>query len=258
MRSVSNMILMGFISLALVSEVYATEDLRIGRSSADGPCTSESKLLCEMSSQLRTAVIEAERIMTAQLSSSAKLAESAKAKPVAVKQVPPHMLARTKQFASTKRHSKRGPDVWRIYHIWGRHLTTFKSTGISAMPAYIHQVSDPVAANQKARELLEKAHPVIKILAYCESKTRQYDEKTGLVVRGEVTPGDIGLLQINSLEHEDTARQLGYNYYSIYGNIGFAHWLYIMYGTQPWESSRERCWDSKIPPRLRLPLRKQV
>ena len=257
MRSVSSMTLMGFISLALVSEVYAKEDLRIGQSFADGPCTSESKLLCEMSAQLRTVVIEAERIMTAQLSSAAK----AKPKPVASKPAPPKALESVKKFmhtASTKRHSRRGPDVWGTYHVWGKYLTTFKPTGMSAMPVHVHRLSDPIAANRKAKDLLDKAHPVLKILAYCESKMRQYDEKTGLVVRGSVTPGDIGLLQINSNVHEDTARELGYNYYSIYGNIGFAHWLYIMYGTDPWESSRARCWDSKIPPRLRLPLRKQV
>ena len=250
MRSVGIIILTGFTLLVLVSEAvflstaYATER-DVMRSFYDGPCSSEKNALalCELSAKPQVVAITAERI--------------AGVKPAPVPK--PSSPNPKKLFASIKanvehwygHHTRRDPNAWRVYQ------TSFKPVGPSRMPGKVHYVKDPLAANKKAKELLEKAPPAIKILAACESTLRHYDE-TGKVLQGEITPGDIGLLQINSLVHAEDAFKDGFNIFSIYGNIGYAIKLYIEKGTQPWNSSRKRCWDSKIPAHLRVPLRQQV
>lgn len=48
-------------------------------------------------------------------------------------------------------------------------------------------------------------------------------------------------MQINEYYHKDTAKRLGYNIYSLKGNMAYAKWLYKREGTAPWASS-SKCW----------------
>ncbi len=256
MMSASRMILTGFISLTFVGEpvflshANAKDDLSMERQTRydyDGPCISDRNALalCELSAKPQIVVITAERI--------------AEVKSTPVPAPKPPEPSPKKIFASIKANAehwyghrtRRDPNAWKI------HLTSFKPVGPSAMPENVHRLKDPSAANQKAKELLEKAPPVLKFIAACESRMKHYNEKTGNVLQGAVTPGDIGLLQINSLVHEETARKLGFNVYSIYGNIGYGIKLYIEEGTRPWNSSK-KCWGPKVPPQLQLPLSAQM
>ena len=252
MTSVSRMILSGFISLAFIGEpaflsyAHAKDDLSMDRRTYhDGPCISGNNALalCELSAKPQVVVITAERIAEAKSVPAPK---------------PPSPTPK-KIFASIKanvehwygRHTRRDPNAWKVYQ------TSFKPAGASAMPENVHRLKDPFAANQKAKDLLEKAPPVLKVIAACESSMKHYDEKTGDVLQGRVTPGDVGLLQINSLVHGEDALKLGFNVWSIYGNIGYAIKLYIEKGTQPWNSSK-KCWGPKVPPHLQLPLSAQT
>ena len=253
MMTVSRMILAGFISLTFVGELvflsfaHAKDDLSMERQryhDYDGPCISENNALalCQLSAKPLVVVITAERIAEAKSTSASK----------------PSSPSPKKIFASVKanvehgygHHARRNPNAWRVYQ------TSFKPAP-SAMPSDIHRLKDPFAANQKAKELLEKAPPVFKFIAACESRMKHYNEKTGSVLQGAITPGDIGLLQINSLVHAEDAFRDGFNIYSIYGNIGYAIKLYIEKGTQPWNSSK-KCWGPKVPPQLQLPLSAQT
>lgn len=220
MKPVGNIALTGFALLMFIiggvspSYVHATHMSMgdKGRSFYDGPCTSESNVLC-------------------QLSSGKFVKSNAK-----------------NLFGS---QTRRDPNAWRMY------LTTFKPGNPSAVPARIHRLRDPFAANQMAKMLLEKAHPVFKIIATCESRRQHYNEETGGVLQGRMSPDDVGLLQINTLVHGEIARKLGFNVYSIYGNIGYGMKLYIEEGTKPWNSSI-KCWGPKVPPQWRLPLSEQL
>ncbi|MES2224156.1 MAG: hypothetical protein V4469_04465 [Patescibacteria group bacterium] len=58
--------------------------------------------------------------------------------------------------------------------------------------------------------------------------------KDGSVVRGKVTPSDIGYCQINEPIWNDTARGLGYDIFTEEGNKAMALWLFMNYGDQPW------------------------
>ena len=82
--------------------------------------------------------------------------------------------------------------------------------------------------------------PVLADIAWCESRDRQWTAD-GSVFRGAVNHYDVGIMQINALYHEDKASALGYDIYSLGGNLAYAKYLYDKEGSQPWASS-EACW----------------
>jgi hypothetical protein len=83
--------------------------------------------------------------------------------------------------------------------------------------------------------------PVLIDVAYCESSFTQFNPD-GSVLRGRVNPADVGVMQINERYHAGTAIQLGYNIYSLEGNMAYAEYLYSKYGTDPWVHS-SKCWN---------------
>jgi len=84
--------------------------------------------------------------------------------------------------------------------------------------------------------------PILVSIAWCESSFRQFDA-SGNVIRGKVDPSDVGVMQINEQYHADEAVKMGYNIYTVEGNVAFAKYLYQKYGAQPWANS-SKCWDS--------------
>ena len=82
--------------------------------------------------------------------------------------------------------------------------------------------------------------PVMQKIAYCESRNRHFD-KNGLVLRGEKTSLDRGVMQINEYYHNEDSARLGYNILTIEGNTAYARYLFEKYGVQPWSSSAP-CW----------------
>lgn len=104
---------------------------------------------------------------------------------------------------------------------------------------------DASAANTDVEEQVIKHFkdtPILARIAYCESKFEHYDEQ-GNVLRGRVTPKDIGVMQINEYYHGKTADALGINIHSIEGNLEYAKWLYEREGVTPWNASK-KCWKS--------------
>lgn len=83
--------------------------------------------------------------------------------------------------------------------------------------------------------------PLLAKIAGCESHYRQFNSK-GAVQRGEVNSYDVGVMQINEHYHADTAAKLGYDLYTIDGNVRYARYLYEKQGAQPWISS-SACWS---------------
>lgn len=82
--------------------------------------------------------------------------------------------------------------------------------------------------------------PVMVDIAYCESRFRHLTPE-GMIFRGKVNKSDIGVMQINTAYHEETAGKLGIDIYSLDGNLEYAKHLYENEGTRPWNSSRP-CW----------------
>ena len=107
----------------------------------------------------------------------------------------------------------------------------------------VQDKSTQVPASQTVEQYIREFYadePVLSEIARCESRFRQYDEK-GVVLRGEITPADIGIMQINERFHESTSETLGYDITTIDGNLTYARHLYQKEGTKPWNASK-KCW----------------
>lgn len=77
-------------------------------------------------------------------------------------------------------------------------------------------------------------------IARCESTFRQFD-KNGNVLRGVANRYDVGVMQINEYFHLEKSKKLGYDIYSIEGNMAYARYLYEREGARPWLAS-SNCW----------------
>lgn len=85
--------------------------------------------------------------------------------------------------------------------------------------------------------------PVMAKVAGCESKFKHFTRQ-GKVIRGEIVPEDVGVMQINEFYHLETAQKLGYDIYSVNGNLKYARYLFQKEGTTPWLSS-SKCWGKE-------------
>lgn len=85
--------------------------------------------------------------------------------------------------------------------------------------------------------------PMVAV-AMCESGLVQFDDFNH-VLRGHITPADIGTFQVNVEYHGNRAKKLGINLYSLDGNIEYAKYLYDKNGLKDWEASRG-CWSKLI------------
>ncbi|MEO8638200.1 MAG: hypothetical protein ABI430_04865 [Candidatus Taylorbacteria bacterium] len=83
--------------------------------------------------------------------------------------------------------------------------------------------------------------PQMVQIAKCESAFRQIDS-AGNILRGRVNRQDIGVMQINEAYHAKESKKLGYDIYSLEGNMEYARYLYEKKGSQPWNSS-SACWS---------------
>ena len=85
--------------------------------------------------------------------------------------------------------------------------------------------------------------PLEQRIALCESSGIHYT-RNGLVLRGKRNPNDIGIMQINTEYHGESAERLGYDLLTVSGNIGYAKHLLKMQNTQPWNASKH-CWSPR-------------
>ena len=85
--------------------------------------------------------------------------------------------------------------------------------------------------------------PVMADIAYCESRFRHVGND-GSLYRGKINHSDVGVMQVNEYYHLATAVKLGYDIYTLRGNLSYAEWLYHKEGTVPWLSSSS-CWKKE-------------
>ena len=108
-------------------------------------------------------------------------------------------------------------------------------------------ISDATAPPVKDDEAV--LPPLLKRACSCESwgdpdkEPRQF-LPDGSVIRGQTTPDDIGMCQINTKwdVHGKRLSELKLNVYTIEDNIKFALMLYKEQGMRPWEASKS-CWQ---------------
>jgi hypothetical protein len=87
-------------------------------------------------------------------------------------------------------------------------------------------------------EKLYNKAPIMRKVAWCESRHRQYDESGDPLIG--FSGADKGYFQINRV-HWQTAREMGINLNTKQGNARFALYLYNKKGTQPWFASEKCC-----------------
>ncbi len=83
--------------------------------------------------------------------------------------------------------------------------------------------------------------PILIEVAKCESRFRQTG-KDGKVLRGEIVPQDLGIMQVNEFYHGERADKLGFNLETREGNTSYAEYLFDREGLAPWRSS-SKCWS---------------
>jgi len=86
--------------------------------------------------------------------------------------------------------------------------------------------------------------PILATIAGCESSYTQFNAG-GTIYRGKVNHGDIGVMQINEYYHLKEAKALGYDIFSLKGNMAYAKYLYEQQGVAPWSASGA-CWQNSV------------
>ena len=104
--------------------------------------------------------------------------------------------------------------------------------------------ADRQKTDKSVKKAVEKTYsdvPILIEVARCESRFRQTTPE-GKILRGTVNKYDVGVMQINELYHEDKAKELGYDLYTLEGNLKYGRYLYDREGTRPWMAS-SACWS---------------
>ncbi len=102
------------------------------------------------------------------------------------------------------------------------------------------QITFKKSVEEFVRDFFEDT-PILAEVARCESEFRQFTT-TGSIIRGIVNPRDVGVMQINERYHAKTAKSMGYDIYTLKGNLQYAQYLYDQQGVAPWSASAP-CWD---------------
>ena len=101
----------------------------------------------------------------------------------------------------------------------------------------------PLTTEQIVTEYF-KDDPILVKVAFCESTLTHYKED-GTVLRGKVDNRDVGVMQINTYYHGDTADRMGLDLLTLEGNLAYAKNLYDRQGLQPWSAS-SKCWSKHM------------
>ena len=117
----------------------------------------------------------------------------------------------------------------------GIHVLSYSSVG---------SVGSVATTTDSPIDLLQDTPALINV-AKCESGLTQF--RNGEVLRGVVNHNDIGIFQINT-QHEAEAKKLGYDIYTLKGNIAYAQYLYKKNGLSDWRFS-EGCWGQTLSDR---------
>lgn len=105
------------------------------------------------------------------------------------------------------------------------------------------QIVEPPTTEELVREYFADIPEMIQV-ARCESHYRHYLED-GSVLRGRVVKSDVGVMQINTYYHGQTAEELGLDLLDFEDNMAYARYLHSKQGLQPWSASKP-CWKNKI------------
>jgi hypothetical protein len=118
------------------------------------------------------------------------------------------------------------------------------SLAFGAPTALGEDVEHEISQNPETMTAYVRAYfadePILADIAWCESRMRQYGPD-GSIFRGKAVHEDVGIMQVNTHYHGEKAEELGYDLYTLSGNLAYAKYLYEKQGVKPWKSSKP-CW----------------
>jgi hypothetical protein len=103
----------------------------------------------------------------------------------------------------------------------------------------IETIEAPLTTQEKVEQYFSDL-PIMVDVARCESHYIHLN-KDGTIRRGRANSYDVGVMQINEQYHLKTSKRLGYDIYSLEGNMAYARYLYEKEGARPWMASSP-CW----------------
>ncbi len=96
---------------------------------------------------------------------------------------------------------------------------------------------------QKKVETVFAEAPVMVAVAKCESGFRQFYD-SGNVFRGG-SGRYIGVFQIDENLHKNPASAIGFDIYTVDGNLGYAKYLYEKQGANPWKNCSNKYYGTE-------------
>ena len=110
-----------------------------------------------------------------------------------------------------------------------------KDNIVAGMPL-IQEIS-PIREEITIREVID-TYPDLEWVMKCESNFRQFDK--GKVLRGKINPYDVGIFQINEIVWGRKAKELGYDIYTLEGNLLMGVFIFDTYGINQWECVKNK------------------
>lgn len=114
-----------------------------------------------------------------------------------------------------------------------KHLGLLVILGLSLIPQQASAQSNAIV--EDAVRFAFADIPVMIDIARCESRFRQFGPD-GNALRGGTAGKYIGIFQIGEALHAARAASMGFDIYSIDGNMGYARYMYNNSGTNPWRA----------------------
>lgn len=133
--------------------------------------------------------------------------------------------------------------VFFLSSVYGAATTTQSVVVSQNQTPIIEQVQEAKTLEHYVREYY-KDTPILAEVARCESGFIHFTD-SGKVLRGIKDSNDVGVMQINERFHLGQAKKLGYDIYSIEGNMAYAKYIYERDGAAPWSAS-SKCWGKNL------------
>ena len=122
--------------------------------------------------------------------------------------------------------------IWLLFVCW--MISKIANKSYQSMPN-----NAEITRNRQVMEDMGLSPRLIAIIM-CESGGIHFNVD-GTVLRGKLDPDDTGIAQINVRYHLQKSRNLGFDIYTLEGNLGYAVYLFEHEGDRPWNSSSQ-CW----------------
>lgn len=133
--------------------------------------------------------------------------------------------------------------VFFLSSVYGAATTTQSVVVSQNITPIVEQVQEAKTLEHYVREYY-KDTPILAEVARCESGFIHFTD-SGKVLRGIKDSNDVGVMQINERFHLGQAKKLGYDIYSIEGNMAYAKYIYERDGAAPWSAS-SKCWGKNL------------